>query len=244
MTILPEYDRHFRNNELGNYQIKHFRIALGLVNLFSIERKIAIDVGGHVGHFAYNMVRYFDQVHTFEPVDDNYECLVKNLENFSNVNFFNFGLSCRNEEKEIFLEKDDNSGTWSIECIFSKNKNSCRKKIIKLHSFDELFPRLEPNYIKLDIQGHEPEALKGMFRTLMNSSPLVHIEVVGTKNVIEKLMNEIEYIEVFNFKKERYFVPKHLFDGKVKSENPEFIKKMNCNKLLEMADSIKPKNIL
>jgi hypothetical protein len=47
--------------------------------------------------------------------------------------------------------------------------------IIQILAFDECMPRFRPNYVKLDIEGAEASALKGMARTIQSSRPALAV---------------------------------------------------------------------
>jgi FkbM family methyltransferase len=81
---LPDGEKHFpewmtKNGEIvdgkGTYQIKKLRAALEHCKDF----RVAVDVGGHVGLWAMQLVKSFDFVHVFEPVAVFRNCLHENM---------------------------------------------------------------------------------------------------------------------------------------------------------------------
>lgn len=130
---------------------------------------ILFDVGANIGKYSKTILQIFNimdiKLHCFEPSLKTFEALQKNLPIHSNICLNNFGLSDSEQEKEIFQDKEL-SGITSLYnrkldhfgITFSKVGESlfktleqycCENKIDKI------------NFLKLDVEGHELNVLKG-----------------------------------------------------------------------------------
>ena len=83
---LPDRDTHFngclsnpkKKGDWGLYQPHIYRMAIKSVDANS--RRVALDIGAHVGLLSMQMAKDFTGVVAFEPWDDNAECFDKNVE--------------------------------------------------------------------------------------------------------------------------------------------------------------------
>ena len=90
-----------------------------------------------------------------------------------NINIFNFGAS-NIDEKAIIARKDEtNMGGSRI--FFSDTDNVYGKFEVKLKKIDN-FINDSVSFIKIDVEGHELKALKGLQSCLKNHSPVISLE--------------------------------------------------------------------
>lgn len=206
-AVLPVYDKHFPK-KLGEYQRKLFDIAIDLMKKHRIPFNCAFDIGAHVGHFTYNMSSIFKKVYAFEPIEDNYDCLIKNIEGSNNVFAFNFGFLDKKGKQKIYLPIEDNTGTWSV--VEKKGK----EKIANFETLDEFVEKMkieEINYIKMDIQFAEDKCILGGKNTLKRMKNIIlEVEIEPNaeeqrKNIM-KMCSEMNYKVVQTFKSETFFV--------------------------------------
>lgn len=142
---------------------------------------VFIDVGANIGYFSLLVAHRFSSatVISFEPVTDLYKKMNDNitLNNTKNIISENVAAGELNGEKEIFVSAPDNLGMSS----FHKPENySGYKEKAKVVAIDEWFkgsglPRID--LIKLDIEGSELAALKGMQEILQNFKPFLIVEI-------------------------------------------------------------------
>jgi FkbM family methyltransferase len=159
------------------------------------DEEVFIDGGGYIGDTTVNFVKKtnnkFKKIHIFEALKDNFDKIPKVL----NL------LSISQEKLRIWNEPssyaDDNKsfgdgiielhkvGLYSSEqdVLFNNNTSSARPdkhgktpvKLIALDSYLSEAERQEITYIKLDIEGSEMEALKGMSETISKYKPKLAI---------------------------------------------------------------------
>lgn len=173
-TWLPSNDTHFEHyidNE-GNYQKKQFDTVLKYIE--PEERGLFIDVGAHIGLWSRMAIKAgFNRILAFEPDINNYNCLVKNLEEFYNNKFIcNYGLSNKNCKKDLIVDKKQNSGANQI----------IEGNSIDVRTFDSIYKLLLPFnlfrkiLIKIDVQGHELEVVEGMTNFIKEYKPIIIVE--------------------------------------------------------------------
>ena len=108
----------------------------------------------------------------FEPDDRSYQKLIQEFSINSNYKFYNFGLWSKNGTIDINLCKEPKVSSFFIpnEQIINNFKNPERfnivkKEKVKVSRLDDVKLK-NVDFIKLDIQGGELEALKGADKTL------------------------------------------------------------------------------
>lgn len=195
MSIHPAYDKHFPEI-LGSYQKDKFLKALN----FCIKRNCAIDIGAHVGHWAFNLKQYFKTVHCFEPVPDNYKLL---LQNVPGLNYYPVALLDKPGEFQLHLECGKNSGSWTAFPGKEKAVTVINVKVKTLDSFG-----LKPDFIKMDVQNCELFILKGGIKTLSKHKPVLCLESNGNKfgKEIHTFLKSLSYQSVDKIGKEEIFV--------------------------------------
>jgi len=134
-----------------------------------------VDGGANLGYFTIlgsRLVGPEGRVIAFEPMPINHEYCEKNiaLNKLNNVRLYNNGLWDKPEKKEIMIPSAFYAGAH-----FGKSNAIERKALIECIPLDQM--NLDPDVIKMDIEGAEPMALRGMLRTLKKSKPLIVLEL-------------------------------------------------------------------
>jgi FkbM family methyltransferase len=152
-----------------------------LIRTILRPNNVFLDVGANVGYFSlYAAINDpTARVFAFEPVKELFEKLEKNISinHLENIQPIRAAVGERNEEKEMFLSGDDNKGMSS----FRKPENfSGKTEKVKVMSIDDWLVvsgigRID--VIKMDIEGSELAALKGMKKTLQSIRPLLIVEI-------------------------------------------------------------------
>ena len=136
------------------------------------EGDVYVDVGANVGLMAFSAAKIVGasgKVIAFEPNQDNASCFLQGVKEneFENVLLYQFALS---DHRRIF----NMWGSSNSELI---EPNDYSMRPVQSVTGDYLLRHeLRVNFIKLDIEGHEPFALKGLSDTLVNHEPLVLCE--------------------------------------------------------------------
>jgi len=131
------------------------------------NHRTVIQAGGNVGIWALFLSEYFNEVHTFEPDWDNFKCLKKNVEGFSNVLPYNVGLankfgvsSLRRDPKNVGAHQRIDGDEFI--CVF-----------LDQFSYDHV------DLVILDIEGCEPLVLSGAAKIIDKCRPVIMVEDKG-----------------------------------------------------------------
>ncbi|MGZ2413076.1 FkbM family methyltransferase [Sphingomonas sp. F9_3S_D5_B_2] len=125
------------------------------------------DVGANIGvyslHFA-DWVGPCGHVHSFEPARANAERLRAAVSSRANIDVLQLGLS--NEDKFAGFHENEHPNGATFTVARPGKEANC---LVELATGDALVSQAlcaVPNVIKIDIEGHELEALQGMQQTL------------------------------------------------------------------------------
>lgn len=180
----------------GTYQIDNLMAALRHVTNFDC----AIDGGAHVGAWTRVMSMRFARVIAVEPSEDTFEALLWNTrgsafeEPLSNVACRNVALGDAPGYVTMALDPDQaaraNTGARFVEAGGS----------IPVETIDSWhLPSL--GFLKLDVEGSEPHALRGAVETLKRCRPIVLFENKWLwtkhyglpKNIVAKFLEGLGY---------------------------------------------------
>ena len=161
--FLPASDRMFvQAFEQGDaFDGKSLRTALG----YCKNRRTAVDGGAHVGSWTKVLNKQFDRVIAFEPSKDNYRCLQKNVEG---AEIYNKAVGESFRQVDIEITDPQNTGQNHV-----KEGEGIEMVPIDSLNLDNV------DFLKLDVEGYEYNALLGASETLKRCNPVVLIEVNG-----------------------------------------------------------------
>jgi FkbM family methyltransferase len=164
-THLPEWIANPKNKMILNgresYQGKKQSEAISNCKKF----RTAIDIGGHVGLWSYNLSHSFNSVHAFEPVKAHRDCFTKNvLDHRGNVSLHAVALGTKEGSISIRTEASS-SGDSRVDGIGD----------IPLKTLDS-FNLKDVDLIKLDCEGYELFALMGGVKTIKKFKPVIIVE--------------------------------------------------------------------
>ena len=140
---------------------------------------IALDVGADIGYFSLQfskLVGNSGRVIAFEPIPKARERLVHNiaLNELTNITVSEFALG--NQEGTVYLEDPFTKSRVNL----NKTSGGINDIKVSIKRFDDLFDELSlpsVDIIKMDIEGAEHEALRGMEQTLRRFRPTIVLEV-------------------------------------------------------------------
>lgn len=171
MKILPnglaviEGDTHISQWVIDSRKLDHDEYSLGAILPFIEEGDWVVDAGAFIGDhtIAYlKKVGGTGKVFAFEPNPAAYSCLCHNC---PDAVTFNCGLS--NQESVANYHPDQNAGAGHL---------SHGTGDIKLMTLDSLNLR-RCDFLKIDVEGWEYEALKGAEKTILVNKPVMWIEI-------------------------------------------------------------------
>ncbi len=182
MTFIPKAPDDWFNEEI--------RLGKGIFNrkscIASIEPvknfDLAVDIGAHVGTWSLFLATKFKTVIAYEPDPINYKFLMENISNSGLKNIFAYQTAVGCYSGYVYID--------------SGPRNSGQKHIVEYETdnfavidcIDD--SNLEPDYIKIDVEGYELNVLKGAERTIKQSKPVICLEKNGLAesryNLLEK----------------------------------------------------------
>ncbi|MBL7045406.1 MAG: FkbM family methyltransferase [Parcubacteria group bacterium] len=153
-----------------------------------------VDVGANVGYFtllAARLVGEGGSVYAFEPEDENFELLERNIKEngYQNVVLEKKAVSDKRGELTFYIDPKNL-------CAHSLVAKDGQKEVrVEAVVFDEYFKDLQIDVVKIDVEGAEPQVLKGMTETLKRKPTLiVEFYPEGLKNAGQDPMGYLEYI--------------------------------------------------
>lgn len=183
------------------YQPQHQIACLRLAS--ERKKRVAIDVGAHVGLWSYILAQEFEKVFSFEPSAEMRECFKRNVIR-DNVTLLDVGLS-DSDKKGALIVQDSNSGATYVK--FDDDGN------VQLRKLDDLGIS-DVDFIKIDVEGAEYFVIKGAEQTIRQYKPVIIIEQKGfgerfqvspeeNRNLLENLGYRLETTVV----KDEIYVP-------------------------------------
>jgi len=167
--LLPKTDRHFpqylasapKVEGRRMYQPQHIQATLEICR----ARRVAVDVGAHVGFWSYYLALAFQSVHAFEPADLFAFCFEHNVR-AKNVALHRVALG--EEEASVQIETvADNTGATHVVPAAQGSVRMRRLDDYRLENVD---------LIKVDVEGYERHVLAGARETLGRCKPVVIVE--------------------------------------------------------------------
>jgi FkbM family methyltransferase len=164
-----------------------------------------LDLGANIGYFSLLVADNSPSVKviSFEPVGSLFQIMNDNisLNNIKNISTVNAAVGEIFEEKELFVSAPDNLGMSS----FHQPENySGKKERVKVMAIDDWFKTSglsKIDIIKLDVEGSEIGALKGMKEVLQKQKPILIVEV----NPETLSMFNLEPFDIYDYLKELNF---------------------------------------
>lgn len=195
---------------LGKYE----EAELKVIDQNLREGYIFIDVGANIGLFSLQASRKVGKtgkVIAFEPFPSTFQHFQKHLQmnQITNVQAENLALGNSDGLVELFYDPDEKN----VGMVSTKPLENGIKEEVKITSLDRFvlgnsIDRID--FIKIDVEGHELEAIRGMENALKTFEPVLLIEINADAN--EKKL--LDFLQHLGYKK--YFINN---DGEVQEEN-------------------------
>ena len=162
-------------NQYGMYDKPDLDMLFGfLAPLADAFRSgVALDVGANIGNHALFFSERFRTVHAFEPNPATYYLLEFNAKQADNIVPYGYGLSSENGVLQLH-EDLDNMGAASIKYAAGENAASVQIEVRRLDDLDLPIDGL--CFVKIDVEGFEPEVLRGSLRTITTHQPVIAME--------------------------------------------------------------------
>jgi FkbM family methyltransferase len=136
------------------------------------HRRMAVDVGAHIGLCSLELALTFDSVVAFEPVEENFKCLVDNTRFESGVMTFDVALGNSRGMCRFVKHNNNNSGCWQLGSTLRRLPASATVFMDTLDSYN--FGAVD--FLKIDVEGLEGEVIQGAADTIRASKPVILFE--------------------------------------------------------------------
>jgi FkbM family methyltransferase len=144
-------------------------------NNYSTQSGI-IDIGANIGNHSLFFSEFleYDTIHSFEPHPHNFELLKKNMDG-KRAKLYQTALSEKKGEMVLYNSDSSNNGGFSLHqqptsfIVYDK---------IDVTTLDS-YKLKNISMIKIDVEGHEEEMLKGAVNTIKKNHPIIFIENLG-----------------------------------------------------------------
>lgn len=173
--------------------------------LFTKKTKF-IDIGAHIGYYSLLCASASPdcRIISLEPEPENFQILQKNISanNMKNISAYNIAVSDKTSKADFFIGPSGNSGDNRFFSDDFRVNDQERKKInVECVKLDELLIEnmMKPDMIKMDIQGGEMLALKGMTETL-NHDQLVLFTEFWPKGILSNGSSPQDFLNLINSK--------------------------------------------
>lgn len=140
--------------------------------LMQFARGAVLDVGANVGSHSINFAKVADVVYAFEPQPRTYYNLCANLllNLVFNVIPFNMALGSYDGETRV-ANLDPTKPNTPMGVQVGNGQQP-----VRMATIDSL--NISPvHFIKIDVEGHELEVLKGAYLTLKYENPILYVEI-------------------------------------------------------------------
>jgi FkbM family methyltransferase len=161
---------------------------------------VFLDIGANTGQHSLFMSKYAKEIHAFEPwepVIKRFQRMVE-INQIKNIVIHPFGLGDESSKQPFFKPPDDNLGTGSFVAGFKENNSYDGE--LEIQRGDEALEKARVKsvaLIKMDIEGYEKPALKGLRRTLRLHRPIVNLEISVDPKSAVSIKSKEELISLF-----------------------------------------------
>jgi FkbM family methyltransferase len=176
---------------------------------------VALDIGANIGNHSLYFSEFFENVFAFEPNPKTFALLKVNSEYAclnGNIKCFNYGLSDQNGH--LFF-KSSQSNTGGSKIVINTLKDTDDSIfLVDVKRADDIEQLYEKNIslIKIDIEGHELQALKGARGLITKNKPIILFEQ-HADDFNNGASNVVDYLRELNYKFLTIEQSFHFYDG-------------------------------
>lgn len=193
-----EYNSEGQIAEIQKHGNRFFEVQmLEAISKLPYRPGICLDIGANVGNHTVFFSRFcsFDEVWAYEPDPDSFAVLQENVNRNTTrtVRLFNVAVGEKRENRRMMRNKE----------------NPSQNKITKGKGKTLVIPittNLKVALMKIDVEGHELEVIKGAYEVIEREKPELFIECHdGYEPILKALPKGYRYVKTFNN------APSHFF---------------------------------
>ncbi len=134
---------------------------------------VAVDIGANVGLYSYALSKLCDAVEAFEPVPDSRHIL--QAYNARNINVHDAALSSAEGEATLNIPTENDVTIYGHASL--SNEFPYQKTIqVPIRKLDD-YNFADVNFIKIDVEGHELDVIRGAKCTILKWRPIMLVEI-------------------------------------------------------------------
>ena len=200
-----------------------------------IDAKWVLDVGANVRDVAVAALRSYANAHVicFEPVATTFNQLTKKLASFAGrTHLHNYALSDKTEEAEINITTFHGANSIAPQAKFHQDCNPHVREIgkekirlVRLDDFATDFPSQKIDIMKVDVEGHELNVLRGGANFISNNVDVVIIEISLMR---DPSWDNQAVFEIFAFLKDAGFRLINVMDLYRATDKAMLLAQMDC----------------
>lgn len=201
------FDLEFMNGFTNSHELQYFDKLI----LPSIKNISFVDGGGYVGDTCTEVVKNYPdykKIYVIEPIEENLRIARRDLGHLKNIEFINLGVS--NIRETLYFNEEK-----SFSSIYGNGTQS-----VNVDTIDSIIKE-KVDFIKLDIEGAEQDAIDGAKETILKYKPVLAICIYHKAEdwykVPEKILSLHSEYKVYIrhymegiFETVMYFIPKKV----------------------------------
>ena len=184
----------------------------------------SIDVGVYRGVYSFEMSKYSKNVHSFEPNPIIFEYINKNLKKIiNNIFLYNYALSNKNQVIDLKVPiRNEKYNRENFEEFYELGRATIHQENtfkryekfqITSKKIDEFNFKNNISFIKIDVEGHELEVIKGGEEIISKNKPILLVEIEERYSQ-NKVSDTINYINKLGY-------ISHYYDNKILKKTSE-----------------------
>lgn len=182
-----------------SFKQKQDAFEISLIKKYTKQNDTVLDIGANIGFYAEllsNVVGVNGKVHCFEPDATNFNYLKKRCNNLKNVSVTNKAVSDKTGVIKIYTSKQLN-----VDHRTYKPDDYDQEIDIDAIAIDDYLNGQVVNFIKMDIQGFEMSAVKGMHKTLESHDLKILSEFwpYGMRKAGTSVLEYFQFLKQYNF---------------------------------------------
>lgn len=183
---LPGWMTQVNNRQDGRLTYQYGKYVMALEHVK--QRRVAVDIGAHVGLWSWFLARDFKDLAAFEPCEAHRECWHANMQDRKNAELFCNALG---ETASLVNLETRTAGSSGDTQIVPGGKGK-----ISMATLDS-FNLRDVDFIKIDTEGYELGVLRGAEKTLLACKPCVIVEQKGdmAKRYGHEKLGAVKYLQ-------------------------------------------------
>lgn len=166
------------------------------------KAKTILDIGANIGAISVLMANLYPDaiIHSFEPVGENFDILLRNIELYPNIKAHNIGLG--SETKDLPIFKSNDSLNFGGSSLYNLQENQELLETVKIININEVLDFSKIDLIKIDCEGAEFDILTSLDKRILTKTTAIVGELHGYKDF--QLLEYLSQYFHLSFEKDLY----------------------------------------